>query len=68
MVNCFSRVYREEVNFFFFIYLQGVSAFWRGNLASVLKYFPSQALMFATKDKYKKWLCPYSISFPHFRS
>ncbi|KAM3139118.1 hypothetical protein pb186bvf_008716 [Paramecium bursaria] len=50
MVNCFSRVYREE----------GVSAFWRGNLASVLKYFPSQALMFATKDKYKKWLCPYN--------
>jgi len=28
-------------------------AFWRGNLANVIRYFPTQALNFAFKDKYK---------------
>lgn len=28
-------------------------AFWRGNLANVIRYFPTQALNFALKDKYK---------------
>uniref|UniRef100_G1KEX8 ADP/ATP translocase n=1 Tax=Anolis carolinensis TaxID=28377 RepID=G1KEX8_ANOCA len=29
-------------------------SFWRGNLANVIRYFPTQALNFAFKDKYKK--------------
>lgn len=32
---------------------QGFAAFWRGNLANVIRYFPTQALNFALKDKYK---------------
>ena len=48
--DCFSRVYRE----------QGFVSFWRGNLANVLRYFPTQALNFAFKDTYKKVLCPYN--------
>jgi len=32
---------------------QGMVAFWRGNLANVIRYFPTQALNFAFKDKYK---------------
>jgi solute carrier family 25 (mitochondrial adenine nucleotide translocator), member 4/5/6/31 len=48
--DCFSRVYNE----------QGVGAFWRGNLANVIRYFPTQALNFALKDVYKKWFNPYN--------
>ncbi|XP_053657747.1 ADP,ATP carrier protein 2 [Anopheles marshallii] len=44
MVDCFVRIPRE----------QGFSAFWRGNLANVIRYFPTQALNFAFKDKYKQ--------------
>jgi solute carrier family 25 (adenine nucleotide translocator) protein 4/5/6/31 len=33
---------------------QGFSALWRGNLANVIRYFPTQALNFAFKDTYKK--------------
>ncbi|KAL7745889.1 ADP/ATP carrier protein [Sorochytrium milnesiophthora] len=33
---------------------QGVAAFWRGNMANVIRYFPTQALNFAFKDRYKK--------------
>lgn len=33
---------------------QGFISFWRGNLANVIRYFPTQALNFAFKDKYKK--------------
>jgi len=32
---------------------QGFAAFWRGNLANVIRYFPTQALNFAFKDTYK---------------
>jgi solute carrier family 25 (adenine nucleotide translocator) protein 4/5/6/31 len=32
---------------------EGVLAFWRGNLANVLRYFPTQALNFAFKDSIK---------------
>jgi len=39
---------------------EGVSAFWRGNLANVIRYFPTQALNFAFKDTYKKIFCPYN--------
>merc|ERR1719230_1329427 len=48
--DCFSRVVKE----------QGVFSLWRGNLANVIRYFPTQALNFACKDTYKKYLCPYS--------
>jgi solute carrier family 25 (mitochondrial adenine nucleotide translocator), member 4/5/6/31 len=48
--DCFSRVYRE----------QGFASFWRGNLANVIRYFPTQALNFAFKDTYKKYLNPYN--------
>lgn len=32
---------------------EGVLSFWRGNLANVLRYFPTQALNFAFKDSIK---------------
>lgn len=32
---------------------EGVGAFWRGNLANVLRYFPTQALNFAFKGQIK---------------
>jgi solute carrier family 25 (adenine nucleotide translocator) protein 4/5/6/31 len=41
--DCFRRVMAEE----------GVGSLWRGNLANVLRYFPTQALNFAFKDKIK---------------
>lgn len=31
----------------------GFLSFWRGNLANVIRYFPTQALNFAFKDKFK---------------
>lgn len=43
IVDCFARVSAEE----------GVGALWRGNLANVLRYFPTQALNFAFKDYFK---------------
>jgi len=33
---------------------EGLLSFWRGNLASVLRYFPQQALNFAFKDEIQK--------------
>ncbi len=33
---------------------EGILSFWRGNLANVLRYFPTQALNFAFKDQIKK--------------
>merc|ERR1719230_1750448 len=48
--DCFSRVVKE----------QGVFSLWRGNLANVIRYFPTQALNFACKDTYKKYLCPFN--------
>lgn len=44
IVDCFVRIPRE----------QGFLAFWRGNFANVIRYFPTQALNFAFKDKYKQ--------------
>jgi solute carrier family 25 (adenine nucleotide translocator) protein 4/5/6/31 len=35
-------------------------ALWRGNLANVIRYFPTQAINFACKDFYKQYLCPYN--------
>jgi len=42
--DCFARVIKEE----------GVVSLWRGNLANVLRYFPTQALNFAFKDQFKR--------------
>lgn len=50
IVDCFVRVARE----------QGVTSMWRGNLANVIRYFPTQALNFAFKDTFKKYLNPYN--------
>jgi solute carrier family 25 (adenine nucleotide translocator) protein 4/5/6/31 len=44
IVDCFVRIPRE----------QGFLSFWRGNFANVIRYFPTQALNFAFKDKYKQ--------------
>lgn len=44
MVDCFVRIPKE----------QGFSSYWRGNMANVIRYFPTQALNFAFKDKYKQ--------------
>jgi len=42
--DCFKRVIASE----------GVGSLWRGNLANVLRYFPTQALNFAFKDQFKR--------------
>jgi solute carrier family 25 (mitochondrial adenine nucleotide translocator), member 4/5/6/31 len=42
--ECFKRTIAEE----------GFGALWRGNTANVLRYFPTQALNFAFKDKFKR--------------
>ncbi|XP_014375881.1 ADP/ATP translocase 4 [Alligator sinensis] len=44
MIDCFVRIPKE----------QRFLSFWRGNLANVIRYFPTQALNFAFKDKYKQ--------------
>merc|ERR1711936_819109 len=43
VIDCVQRTLRTE----------GVLPFWRGNLANVLRYFPTQALNFAFKDTIK---------------
>lgn len=42
--DAFTRIAKEE----------GFSSLWRGNMANVIRYFPTQALNFAFKDKYKQ--------------
>ncbi|OQR75852.1 ADP/ATP translocase 2 isoform 1 [Tropilaelaps mercedesae] len=44
MTDCFIRIPKE----------QGVFSFWRGNWANIIRYFPTQALSFAFKDRYQK--------------
>ena len=44
IIDAFVRIPKE----------QGPLSFWRGNLANVIRYFPTQALNFAFKDKYKQ--------------
>jgi len=44
IVECFVRVTKDE----------GIAQLWRGNLANVLRYFPTQALNFAFKDQIKR--------------
>ncbi|EDO14562.1 hypothetical protein Kpol_292p4 [Vanderwaltozyma polyspora DSM 70294] len=43
IVDCFKRTAAQE----------GIISFWRGNTANVIRYFPTQALNFAFKDKIK---------------
>lgn len=42
--ECFSRTIKNE----------GFGSLWRGNMANVLRYFPTQALNFAFKDQFKR--------------
>ncbi|KAG5358070.1 ADP,ATP carrier protein 2 [Yarrowia sp. B02] len=44
IIDCFQRTAADE----------GIASFWRGNTANVIRYFPTQALNFAFKDKFKK--------------
>ncbi|XP_023656645.1 ADP/ATP translocase 3 isoform X2 [Paramormyrops kingsleyae] len=44
IIDCIVRIPKE----------QGFASFWRGNLANVIRYFPTQALNFAFKDRYKQ--------------
>ena len=41
-IDCFRRVIAEE----------GVAPLWRGNVANCLRYFPTQALNFAFKERF----------------
>lgn len=43
IADCFKRTAQSE----------GLISFWRGNTANVIRYFPTQALNFAFKDKIK---------------
>ena len=47
--NCTIRVLKD----------QGVLSFWRGNLANVVRYIPSMAFAFATKDWFKRTFCRF---------
>ncbi|XP_048127037.1 ADP,ATP carrier protein 1, mitochondrial-like [Rhodamnia argentea] len=44
ITDCFARVIKEE----------GGIALWRGNTVNVLRYFPTQALNFAFRDRFKR--------------
>jgi solute carrier family 25 (adenine nucleotide translocator) protein 4/5/6/31 len=48
--DCLRRVYTE----------QGLSAFWRGNVTNVIRYFPHQGFSFAFKDSLKTCFPEYS--------
>ncbi|XP_952570.1 ADP/ATP transporter, putative [Theileria annulata] len=50
ILNCFARVSKE----------QGVTSLWRGNLANVIRYFPTQAFNFAFKDYFKRMFPKYN--------
>ncbi|PAA71321.1 hypothetical protein BOX15_Mlig015634g2 [Macrostomum lignano] len=58
VIDCTVRTFRNE----------GLLPFWRGNLANCIRYFPTQALNFAFKDKIKATFNPsktdsYMVSF-----
>jgi solute carrier family 25 (adenine nucleotide translocator) protein 4/5/6/31 len=46
IVDCFTRCIKEE----------GILSLWRGNGVNVIRYFPTQALNFSTKDFYGRLL------------
>ena len=58
IVNCFTRVSAE----------QGFGSFWRGNMANIVRYFPTQAFNFAFKDTIKAMFPKYNpkTEFPKF--
>eukprot|EP00729_Bicosta_minor_P005912 gene5912-34596_t len=37
---------------------QGVAALWTGNVVNCMRYFPTQAMNFAFKERYQNWLVP----------
>jgi solute carrier family 25 (adenine nucleotide translocator) protein 4/5/6/31 len=43
IAECFRRTIKDE----------GTMSLWRGNTANVIRYFPTQALNFAFRDKFK---------------
>jgi len=45
IIDCARRVLAEE----------GILSFWRGNMANVIRYFPTQALNFAFKPIVSRW-------------
>lgn len=47
--DCFIRVYQE----------QGLLSFWRGNMANIIRYFPTVSLNFAFKDLFKRHFSTY---------
>jgi solute carrier family 25 (adenine nucleotide translocator) protein 4/5/6/31 len=47
--NCFVRIYREE----------GVLAYWKGNWANILRYFPTTAFNFGFKDFFNRTFNKY---------
>jgi solute carrier family 25 (adenine nucleotide translocator) protein 4/5/6/31 len=58
VIDCTAKTFRSE----------GFYAFWRGNLANCIRYFPTQALNFAFKDQIKLAFKssksdPYMVSF-----
>lgn len=58
VVDCTIRTFRSE----------GILPFWRGNLPNCIRYFPTQALNFAFKDKIKAMFVmnkkdPYLVNF-----
>ncbi|KAI8893150.1 mitochondrial carrier domain-containing protein [Globomyces pollinis-pini] len=50
MMNVFTRVAAE----------QGIGAFWRGNMANCIRYFPTQAFNLAFKDSFKSMFPRYN--------
>jgi len=44
VIDCTVRTYQKE----------GIRAFWRGNMANVIRYFPTQALNFAFKNSIRQ--------------
>ncbi|CAF4178874.1 unnamed protein product, partial [Adineta steineri] len=50
--DCFARCIKEE----------GAVSLWRGNWANVLRYFPTQALNFAFKERYQRMFANYNPS------
>jgi len=48
IADCFQRIFKEE----------GILAFWRGNMANIIRYFPTQALNFSIKDSIKEIFTP----------
>lgn len=54
--DCLSRILKE----------QGLASFWRGNLASVVRNFPLQAINLSCKDRYKQ-VTNYIIEFRNLK-